>query len=863
MEAKRSYTGYNRRRKTSRLVRFGEIMSRTLITVGGIGTIVAVAMVCVFLVWVAYPLFLGAAVKPDGTFAAPPGATAPLRTGMDEYQLLGWSLYPNGKLRVYRLDDGRVLEERSLFPGLKLTACSTPSHEEDMAFGFAGGTVQLGRIGFTTGFPEAKEVPASLQKLGMGEVVDFEGGILSRTPEGQLRSQKIKVKLEDPIKPAKASAVLLIDTSIRPTGAVVSVLTADGTLRISAVTERENFELGEKVKELSGGELTLAAHKTGALPKYLFLSGVGDNVFAVWEDGELVRVSAQDIDNPKVVETVDLLGDANLRLTAAQLLNGKTTLLVGDSSGRVRAWFRVKPANAGTADGAILAAAHTLPGSGAAVTALGVSGRTRLMAAGYADGRARLYYVTSEKFLTEVHTQEGQPVRDLAIAPKDDGVMAQGATGVWRWSVNPGYPEVTLRSLFRPVWYEGYEKPAQVWQSSSGSDEFEPKFGLWPLVFGTLKATFYSLLMGVPLALLAAVYTSEFLHARARAVVKPTIELMASLPSVVLGFLSALVLAPFVEEVLPAVVACILTVPGAFLIGAYIWQMLPQRVSLRLAPRRFLFICAVLPVGIAGAALLGPWIERLFFRGDFKGWLAGRSGNSVGGWMLLLLPLVGVATALFMGQVVNPRFRRLTARWSRFHSALADFVKFAVAFLAAAVIALLLGVLLNSLGLDPRGSLVGTYVQRNALVVGFIMGFAIIPIIYTIAEDALSAVPEHLRSASLGCGATPWQTASRIIVPTAMSGLFSAVMIGLGRAVGETMIVLMAAGNTPVMDMNIFNGFRTLSANIAVELPEAVRNSTHYRVLFLAALTLFAMTFVLNTVAEMIRLRFRKRAYQL
>ena len=103
----------------------------------------------------------------------------------------------------------------------------------------------------------------------------------------------------------------------------------------------------------------------------------------------------------------------------------------------------------------------------------------------------------------------------------------------------------------------------------------------------------------------------------------------------------------------------------------------------------------------------------------------------------------------------------------------------------------------------------------------------------------------------------------RIIIPTAMSGLFSAMMIGLGRAVGETMIVLMAAGNTPVMDLNIFNGFRTLSANIAVELPEAVKDSTHYRMLFLAALSLFALTFVLNTVAEIVRLRFRKRAFQL
>jgi phosphate transport system permease protein len=196
---------------------------------------------------------------------------------------------------------------------------------------------------------------------------------------------------------------------------------------------------------------------------------------------------------------------------------------------------------------------------------------------------------------------------------------------------------------------------------------------------------------------------------------------------------------------------------------------------------------------------------------------------------------------------------------------LLDFSRFLVGVVLTGVIALVVAWLTAQTGLDPRGpsAFFGTYVQRNALVVGFVMGFAIIPIIYTIAEDALSAVPEHLRAASLGAGATPWQTAFRIVIPTAMSGLFSALMIGLGRAVGETMIVLMAAGNTPILEINIFNGFRTLSANIAVELPEAVRDSTHYRTLFLAALILFAMTFVINTIAEIVRLRFRKRAYQL
>ena len=151
------------------------------------------------------------------------------------------------------------------------------------------------------------------------------------------------------------------------------------------------------------------------------------------------------------------------------------------------------------------------------------------------------------------------------------------------------------------------------------------------------------------------------------------------------------------------------------------------------------------------------------------------------------------------------------------------------------------------------------YDQRNALVVGLIMGFAVIPTIFSIAEDALFSVPQHLVRGSLALGATRWQTMTSVVLPAASPGIFSAVMMGFGRAVGETMIVLMATGNTPLMDMSIFQGMRTLAANIAVEVPEAEVFSTHYRVLFLAALILFLFTFVFNTLAELIRHRLRQR----
>src|SRR6185436_10278127 len=113
------------------------------------------------------------------------------------------------------------------------------------------------------------------------------------------------------------------------------------------------------------------------------------------------------------------------------------------------------------------------------------------------------------------------------------------------------------------------------------------------------------------------------------------------------------------------------------------------------------------------------------------------------------------------------------------------------------------------------------YDQRNALVVGLAMGFAVIPIIFAIAEDAFSNVPRELVSGSLALGANRWQTVTRIVLPTASPGIFSAIMVGFGRAVVETMIVLMATGNPPILDWNPFNGFRTLSANIAGEIPEA------------------------------------------
>ena len=265
-----------------------------------------------------------------------------------------------------------------------------------------------------------------------------------------------------------------------------------------------------------------------------------------------------------------------------------------------------------------------------------------------------------------------------------------------------------------------------------------------------------------------------------RTTVKPAIEIMAALPTVVLGFLAGLWLAPLVENNLAGVLLSLVLLPACVMLAAYAWHLLPEDLRGRVPDGwEAALLMPVVALSIWLIFQLGHPIEARFFGGDMPNWLS------------------------------------------------------------------------NELGVK--------YEQRNSLVVGIAMGFAVTPTIFSIAEDAIFSVPKSLTSGSLALGATPWQTMMGVVLLTASPGIFSAVMIGLGRAVGETMIVLMATGNTAVMDFSLFSGFRTLSANIGVEMPEAGVGETHYRLLFLAALVLFAFTFVVNTAAELMRQRLREK----
>ena len=156
--------------------------------------------------------------------------------------------------------------------------------------------------------------------------------------------------------------------------------------------------------------------------------------------------------------------------------------------------------------------------------------------------------------------------------------------------------------------------------------------------------------------------------------------------------------------------------------------------------------------------------------------------------------------------------------------------------------------------------LFGTQYRLNAFVGGIALSLAVIPIVYTVTEDALSAVPKYLTEASLALGSTKWQTALFVVLPAATPGVFAAILLGLGRAFGESMIVLMATGNAALVSLNIFEPVRTMSATIGAEMAEVVFGDTHYSVLFLIGSILFIFTFALNAVAEFyVRARLLKR----
>ncbi len=830
-------------RRTSGLVRFQDRSARILITSGGIAVVLAMLGICVFLVVSAAPLFVGGEVK---------GQTATF--GLDG-RAPAWITINPAFGRFITLDDDGVFRARSLDTGELLATspalqnASVPGLIRSEA-GTGWVTLTLDDGSFVLSRPEFGWEPAA-------EDAETDAGSYSeRMDDGSVRLWTLGVERLGPFDEIpEASAVDVRGMSKRSHR--IAAVTPDG-LRTGTIRKRGGLGIGGARYSVG---LDSESHEIDQ-DAVAFATGSGDWALVI-ENGRRIRAIALGsyADERNGGPAAELGGKA----TAAAMALGSETLLIGDGTGLLTGWT---PAGIAAGTGPTFSRSF----GDSSIVSVRPGDRDRTIAVGTADGTAVLYNTLSDKVIARISPGEeaavsGEPTLKLAAAsPASDVALLTDAGGSASvFEIEPGHTGSSFKALFGKVKYEGYDTPEYVYQST-GLGGTEPKFSLVPLIFGTIKATVVAMLFAVPLGVLAAIYSSEFLGHGVRKYFKPTIELMASLPSVVLGFMAAMVVAPFVRDHLPAVLVVGATGPLAVVLTAHAWRMIPRDRRMAMgAAVQFGVIVFAAGLGVLLAVAGGGVVERVLFSPDdggpasIRGWLNGDFGSAMPGWVVvLLLPVTGVLL-LTDSTVLSPFWRRLSGHTSGLASNVWEFIRLMANLTAAFGATLALASLLQAAGFDPRDSVFGQFSQRNTLVVGLIMGIAVIPIIYTISEDAIRSVPDSLRSASLGVGATPWQTAVRVVLPVAGSGVFSACMIGLGRAVGETMIVLMATGNTPEMSWNIFSGFRTLAANIAVELPEAPRGGTHYRVLFLCGLVLFAMTLVINTTAEIVRQHFRKR----
>jgi len=718
------------------------------ITIGGMAIIFCVILILVLIAEVSLPLFLAPQANKVAVVekAKLDVSRSILAVGVDDYLESGYTIDATGEIRFFSLADGAELDRTPLQSVTGSRALLTVENfgRLNHVLHWQDGSLTVEQVHFRPEFDEADN-----NRRHIAHQVERRGDFPS---------------------PAEGRAQLTL-ARINEEGRQTRVdLLEDGRLLVSQHEISENF-LGEQQISESGQFLDL----DGAAPiKALALSNDGSKLYAGSERGELLRWNLEEIEAPELLDHLQAFADQR-SITALSLVFGDVSLAVGDARGELSAWFPVRNDDGGRT----LTLIHRLSRHSGPILDLSHSLRDKTVISRGEDG-LHLDYMTSERFLLGLNP--GEKINRYALSTRGDGLIAlTGAGQLVSWKLQIPHPEISLKTLFGKVWYEGYDEPTYAWQSSAATDDYEPKLSLTPLIFGSLKGTFYAMLFAVPLAIFGAIYTSQFARPRLRGIIKPAVEVMAAVPTVIIGFLAALWLAPLIERSLGSLFLSLLLVPTGLMLSILLWQAARKIEPLKRIERGFEFI-AIVPVLVGAvviAALLGPGLEHWLFAGDLKQWL----------------------------------FNELGTRY------------------------------------DPR----------NCIIIAFAMGFAVVPIIFTMAEDSLSNVPPSLKAASLALGASRWQTVWRVILPSASPGIFAGTMIGFGRAVGETMIVLMATGNTAIMDLSIFNGMRPMSANIAVEIPEAPVDGSLYRTLFLSAVILFIMTFIVNTLAEIVRQRLRSK----
>ncbi len=736
--------------KILRRIKRRDRLARWVITVGGMAIIASVILILLLIGEVSLPLFQEPKADRLSSFALPgnPHEAQVLAVDIDEYLETSVLLTENGVFSFFETTTGQRLEEIHLTsPGSNDAVLASVEQNAPMSFNllWSDGSLSVEKVRFSARFDEQ----------GRRSFV-----------RGNLREASFAA----PAEGVPVRSLARIDEDGRRTR--IDLFEANRLKVTQVAVETDMFDN----EEITESEFFLD-EAAGETITALTLDQAGHTLYAGTDSGTLLRWGLSEADSPVLLDKVRAHADGR-SITALAMVLGDISLAVGDDQGELSTWFAVR--NEAGSNGKSLTRIHKLAKHDSAIAAIIPSMRDKSLVSFDSHGSIHLDHMTSERHLLTLENSRG--ISHVAISSRGNGITALDEDGqVSLWSIDNPHPEVSLKTLFGKIWYESYDEPALVWQSSSASDDFEPKLSLTPLIFGTLKGTFYAMIFAIPMAIYGAIYISQFGSNRLRQWIKPAVEIMAAIPSVVIGFLAALWFAPRLEGSVPALMLAVLFLPASLTLAILLWQWLRSFKPLRNIERgyEFIAIAPVLILAIAASIVIGPMIESTFFGGDFRLWL----------------------------------FNEAATRY------------------------------------DPR----------NSIVIAFALGFAVIPIIFTIAEDSLSNVPPSLKAASLALGASRWQTVWRVILPSASPGIFAGIMIGLGRAIGETMIVLMATGNTPIMDWSMFNGMRPLSSNIAVEIPEAPHGGTLYRVLFLSAVILFGFTFALNTVAEVVRQRLRKK----
>lgn len=753
-----TYATDQKRFETGKLTLLTDRLMTWIIKSGGVLVVTAVFGIFLFILLQIFPLFQSARVHELKTIQLPPGKFPIL--GVDEWGAKPFLVEPDGRMLFVDYESGSVTEVPVDFGDAtphEITSASINKREQKLIVGTADGKYALVSPGYKSSAVNGKPVVTASPTATKFSDIGVAGAKILDISYGDSGSQKLVVALQESGGKKSVSAQLL---------------------------KRKRSLMGAGAAE-TVADFDLTAFLPGR-PKDILVPSTGDGVIATTEEGTVTYLTLRSDGTFQLLQTFQPFEDLpDRRVAVADFLFGDVSLIFGAETGENRVFSLFYPKGESTRTFGLTQEFPALPTRpDYLVTTL----RNKAFLIG-AGKEASLRFRTT----TSIRWQENLPftAKNAVISGKYERILfLDDQNKLHFFKLDDPHPDSGWMALFGKIWYEGASEKKWEWQSTGGSDDFEPKYSLVPLIFGTMKGTLYAMVFAVPIALLAALYTSQFLDPNLRGIVKPTMEIMASLPSVVLGFLAAIYIAPLIEKQIPSLLLVVAGLPVAAAFFGWFWSTLPIRMRKHIRPGTE-WIVFIPILALLGSLLwsLGPAFESVAF----------------------------VTTDPTTGKKV------------------ADFRYWWPAVTGA------------------------PFDQRNSLVVGFMMGFAVIPIIFTIAEDALSNVPTALRTASMACGASRWQTAMRVVLPTASAGIFSALMIGLGRAVGETMIVVMATGNTPIMEWNIFSGMRTLSANIAVELPEAPHNGTLYRTLFLGALLLFLLTFLVNTAAEILRQHLREK----